>query len=534
MGNLLPIQSLLLEGVHFGEQVERHPEYIKAHRTVHQRAEQFAQQIAVKQTHPRGGYPPRRRLHRQKARRPRRPRVASGVRVTNLNPADTIGASAWLVELGRHRMLLDAGTHPGSEGRSALPLYSQAAEADVDAIAISHCHHDHCGSLPVALRHFPRAKVFMTEPSYFLVERVLHNSVNVMKRQREEQGITEYPLYHHREVDELSFLFQGFRYGHVEPWGQFDAATAGDSPTISFHHAGHVLGSAGLRVAHGRESLFYTGDVCFHDQTLSPRADFAGTRSDVLLMETTRGSTPSPAGFTREGEVDRLIAAIAASLERGAGVLVPVFALGRTQEVLAAIALAMQSGKLRRQHVYIGGLGRVFTEIYDAFADRAPNRRPDLRLHEALDLRVLEQRHLKNLKPNGELYVVTAGMMSEHTLAHELAVALAPREQHAIFFVGYAAPDTPAGRLRAAPRGTPFAFSETAGQLERHCEMEIFDLTAHAFREDLLAYAIEQQPRAVVLGHGEPEARDWFEENLREALPKLVIHQPAPGESIEV
>ena len=72
----------------------------------------------------------------------------------------------------------------------------------------------------------------MTEPSYFLVERVLHNSVNVMKRQREEQGITEYPLYHHREVDELSFLFQGFRYGHVEPWGQFDADTAGDSPTI--------------------------------------------------------------------------------------------------------------------------------------------------------------------------------------------------------------------------------------------------------------------------------------------------------------
>jgi len=64
--------------------------------------------------------------------------------------------------------------------------------------------------------------------------------------------------------------------------------------------------------------------------------------------------------------------------------------------------------------------------------------------------------------------------------------------------------------------------------------MEIFDLTAHAFREDLLAYAIEQQPRTVVLGHGEPEARDWFEENLRDALPKLVIHQPGPGASVEV
>ena len=77
------------------------------------------------------------------------PSVACGVRVTNLNPADTIGASAWLVETGGHRILLDAGTCPGVEGRAGLPLYSQVAEQDVDAIAISHCHQDHCGSLPV-------------------------------------------------------------------------------------------------------------------------------------------------------------------------------------------------------------------------------------------------------------------------------------------------------------------------------------------------------------------------------------------------
>ena len=91
------------------------------------------------------------------------------MRVTNLNPADTIGASAWLVETGGHHILLDAGTHPGEEGRAALPLYSSVADVDVEAIAISHCHHDHCGSLPVALHHFPRARVVMSELSYFLV-----------------------------------------------------------------------------------------------------------------------------------------------------------------------------------------------------------------------------------------------------------------------------------------------------------------------------------------------------------------------------
>ena len=138
------------------------------------------------------------------------------MRLTNLNPADTIGASAWLVEMGGHSILRDAGIHPGVEGRTGLPLFAQAPSS-LEAIALTHCHHDHCGALPVALRHFPRARVLMTEPSYFLVERVLHNSVNVMKRQRAERGIADYPLYHHREIDELSYLFQGFRYGHVEP-----------------------------------------------------------------------------------------------------------------------------------------------------------------------------------------------------------------------------------------------------------------------------------------------------------------------------
>src|ERR1043166_7766776 len=108
------------------------------------------------------------------------------MRIINLNPDTGIGASAWLVDIGGHRILLDAGTHPKSEGRASLPLYGAVQGQDVDAIAISHCHHDHVGSLPVALRHFPHAHVLMTELSYFLIERVLPNSVNVLTRQRAE------------------------------------------------------------------------------------------------------------------------------------------------------------------------------------------------------------------------------------------------------------------------------------------------------------------------------------------------------------
>ena len=105
--------------------------------------------------------------------------------ITNLNPDTDIGASAWLVELDDHRILLDAGMHPKREGREGLPVFKAAKNNDLDAIAISHCHHDHVGALPVACRHFPKAHVLMTELSYFIAERVLHNSVNVMTRQRD-------------------------------------------------------------------------------------------------------------------------------------------------------------------------------------------------------------------------------------------------------------------------------------------------------------------------------------------------------------
>src|SRR5579884_4516796 len=132
-----------------------------------------------------------------------------------------------------HRLLMDAGTHPKREGRASMPMLGLIKDEDVDAVAISHCHHDHVGSLPVALRYFPRAHVMMSELSYFLIERVLHNSVNVMTRQRDEAGIREYPLYSHDEVDEIAALFQGLKYNREIDWAAFHKTRAGtQSPTL--------------------------------------------------------------------------------------------------------------------------------------------------------------------------------------------------------------------------------------------------------------------------------------------------------------
>ena len=179
------------------------------------------------------------------------------MRIINLNPDTAIGASSWFVEIDGHRLLMDAGRHPKRDGHESVPLYKLSAKVEVDAIAVSHCHHDPVGSLPRAVRHFPKAHVLLTELSYFSVERVLHNSVNVMKRQRDEMGIKEYPLYSHDEVDDIAPLFQGYKYNREIEWAAHHKARAGfPSPTLEFYDAGHALGSAGIMVRGKKETLF--------------------------------------------------------------------------------------------------------------------------------------------------------------------------------------------------------------------------------------------------------------------------------------
>jgi Cft2 family RNA processing exonuclease len=125
-------------------------------------------------------------------------------------------------------------------------------------------------------------------------------------------------------------------------------------------------------------------------------------------------------------------------------------------------------------------------------------------------------------------------MMSEKTAAHELAARMVGDPNQAIFFVGYADPETPGGRLKAAKHGEKFMFSASVGELTKLCEIDDFDLTAHANREDLIDFVGKADPHTILLGHGEEESRRWFEDEIRRLHPKIKVIQPVPGLSVEV
>jgi Cft2 family RNA processing exonuclease len=458
---------------------------------------------------------------------------------TNLTRGTEIGANSYLVEVEGRRVLLDAGLHPRVEGNGALPDWSRMGDGRLDAVVVSHAHQDHIGALPLVLRRRPEARVFLTEATKALGDAMLHNSVNVMLRRRED-GVSEYPLFTHRELDlqlrrwtavplRQRFSLEGERLGVGE--GDF-----GGEASLEFFDAGHILGSVGTLLRSGGRSLFYTGDVNFEDQTLMQAARFPEEPLDVLVVETTRGDRGVPEGFSRESEVARLGETLQRVFEGGGGVLMPLFALGKTQELLALFHQFRRQGVLRRDcPIYIGGLGAKLTEIHDRLAGRTPRRCPDLQLLDEVAPFVVGGQNAQTLpmKP-ARIYALSSGMMTEKTLSNTVARLVVDDPKHALLFVGYADPDSPAGKILSASHGGEVRLSGDLGPQLLKCTVEKFNLSGHASRESIRAYVNRVRPRKVVLVHGDVPAVEWFRSTLSQDLPDSQILVPPPGEPIEL
>jgi len=361
--------------------------------------------------------------------------------------------------------------------------------------------------------------------------------VNVMLRIREEQGVASYPLFTHREAD--TTIKRCLPVPLRQRWsveGERLSAREESPLSFEFFDAGHILGSAGVMVRSEGHTLFYTGDVNFDDQTVSAAARFPEEPLDVLVMETTRGDSPCEPGFTRTCEEVRLGEAIRDALARGGAILIPVFALGKTQELLAMLAGFQAQGIIPRGlPVYIGGLSTKLTEIYDKLAGQTFRLKPTLELLNTVAPFVVGGADLNALPvKGGRIYALTSGMMTENTLSNLFASRFITDPANSLFFIGYADPNSPGGRLRSAKQGDCIQLDARHPAQKLECALNTFNFSAHASRESIRAWVNKVAPKKIVLVHGDTPAIEWFRQTLSADLPGSEVLVPTPGEALEL
>ena len=449
---------------------------------------------------------------------------------TNLTRGAGIGSNCYRLDLEEDSILLDCGMHPEHVGHDATPMLEGIEDLKLRATILTHAHQDHVGCLPMLQQRHPGMPVLMTSGTARIAEVMLHNSVNVMMREQEQLGLPDLQLYTHRSIE---LGARHWRNCPLERPLTLDGERAGDGtsePTVSFYDAGHILGSAGVMIRAEGKTFFYTGDVNFEDQTIQTGARFPEEPVDVLLMETTRGDAVIPADFTRAGEEKRFAAAVAAALEEGASITIPVFALGKTQEIMALLWKMQRERIIPPIPLYVGGLSSKITAIYDSMATLVPRNLPKLQLMHEVAPYVAGGQEIHALNPRKRaIYALSSGMMTEHTLSNIFAAKVLPDPSQYIFFVGYAAPSSPAGTLRSAKHGTSIQLEAKGAPVPFHCHRKEFIFSAHSRREDLLAYAVKVRPKTVLLVHGDDPAIEWFKRELSAALPESKILAPVPG-----
>ncbi len=454
----------------------------------------------------------------------------------NLTRGVEIGANCYALDLAGKRVVLDCGMHPRHEGEMAAPNVALLDDQPVDAIFISHAHHDHLGSLPVLQRRHPEAPVLMTEATRQLSDVMLHNSVNVMVRKQEDEE-ADVPLFTHREVNQLVRTWRGLPLGtRFDLNGERLGPNESVPVSIELFHAGHILGSAGALIEANGQRIFYTGDVQFDDQTIMSAAQFPEEPVDVLIMESTRGDTPAPEGVTRTSEIERLRHVILETFANGGGVLIPTFALGKTQEILAILYEFKRQHRLGRDTpIYIGGLGAKLTNIHDRLAHQVPRLQPELRLLDEVAPYILAGNGASDtpMKPR-RIYAISSGMMTEKTLTNVFARKVLSHPEHTLIFIAYADPESPAGIVRATPHGEMVQLAPDAKPQPLNCRMEKFNFSGHATRETLRAFAIKMRPKKVLLVHGDPAAVEWFRATLSADLPQSEIIIPTPGVPLDL
>lgn len=448
-----------------------------------------------------------------------------------LGGAGEIGANCYYINIAGTGIILDCGMHPQKTGLDSLPDFRLIENLPVDYAIISHAHQDHLMSLPFLVKRHPYVKIITTRQTRELAELTLHNSVSIMSK--ELQKDENFQFYTHEEIDLLSqtiyfkplieaFEIEGYKHKSSEPI------------KISFHDAGHILGSVGILIEHDEKKIFYTGDINLTNQTLLRGCELPKEKVDTLILECTYGATDSSSILNWSKESERFAKEANKILNAGGSILIPVFALGKMQEILATIWNLMIKNKLPKTEIYTGGIGTKINRTYDT------NRYIVNMVDPEFELRNIPFYSLSEVENPGDFFkspcivVASSGMMIAGTASYNLGKRWLRQSNSAIFIVGYMDESTPGYRVANAVKGGKINLTEFSEEEIVKCTIEKFRFSAHSKRESLIGIVRKLKPEKIILVHGDEDAISWVGNQILKELKGVKVFQAELGKEIEI
>ena len=459
------------------------------------------------------------------------------VRVTALGSYREVGRAMHLVTTNESKILVDCGAKPTTNRSEVQPFFAAPEMLpldNLDAVVITHAHIDHIGMLPVLFKYGYRGPVYCTPPTRDLMTLLQIDYIKVAKAEGNE------PPYSKADIQEC--------IKHVVDINWGDKTDISPDIKMTMENAGHILGSSSVYMqigeGKGEHKLLFSGDIKYEKSWLFDAATVRFPKVETLVIESTYGG-PQDVQPTRQQASQELQDLIRDALGRRGKIFCPVFAVGRSQEVMIAIDQLFKSGIVKPVTVWVDGMISEATAIHSShpnFLNRDLRRQMlkggmDNPFNSSWFKQVgsREQRDAILLDPNPCIVLATSGMMTGGPIV-EYFKHWAPEPSATLCFVGYQASGTLGRRLQKGHAQVPLMDGGQTLMIDIRCNMVTIDgFSGHSDRNQLIDYvdALNPTPRKIICHHGDPQTCNAFRQGLREKF-RVQTYAPANLETLRL
>lgn len=426
------------------------------------------------------------------------------VRLTSLGGYQEVGRSAHLLSTPETKILVDCGVKPGAEEDKATPyLYvPEVSPIDsIDAVVLTHCHLDHSGLIPLLYKYGYSGPVYATAPTRDISSMLQLDYIDIAEREGRRKP------YGSEKVREAILHTIPLEYGEVT-----DIAP---DVRLTLHNAGHILGSsiAHLHIGDGRYNVAFTGDMNYSNSRLFDPASSDMPRVETLVLESTYGGSQDAQPSRKDAE-RKLAGIVRRTKKRGGKVLIPAFAVGRSQEVMLVLEEYMRHDVIPEVPIYLDGMIWDATAIHTAYPEylnekvreQIFQKDENPFLNPVFD-NVDSHKMRKRIIDEGESCVIlaTSGMLSGGPVMEYLR-HLAPDDENNLTFVGYQAEGTMGRRIQRGWSEISLPADGKTVSVDLNMEVSTIEgFSGHSDRQELIEFVrdLQSKPQRVVAMHGE-------------------------------